>query len=124
MLRRLPAREIAPLLDSLREGRRQPVMRKQVKSNFAVLTQYPRVYSMDARTQRALDAIATAPLGLVIGISILDVAGLVDKALAPLCLGRDGVFRWDMRPPGLSTHSSASNSLRRCHRSFRVVFVR
>jgi len=41
---------------------------------------------MDARTQRALDAVAMAPLGLVIGISILDLVGLVYKPLAPSAL--------------------------------------
>ena len=67
-------------------------MSEQGQSNLAGLTQYPRVYSMDARTQRALDAIATAPLGLVIGISVLDVAGLVYKALAPSALAAMGFF--------------------------------
>jgi len=67
-------------------------MSEQGQSSLVGLKQYPRVYSIDARTQRALDAVATAPLGLVIGISILDVAGLVYKALAPSALAAMGFF--------------------------------
>jgi hypothetical protein len=35
--------------------------------------QYPRVYSVDACTRRAVDAIALAPLALIIAISLLDL---------------------------------------------------
>lgn len=48
--------------------------------------QYPRTYSMDARTRRANEAIGLAPLALIIAVTLLDAAGLVDKAVTPLAL--------------------------------------
>ena len=48
--------------------------------------QYPRTYSVNARTRRALDAVAMAPLALVIAVSVLELAGLVNKALTPFVL--------------------------------------
>jgi hypothetical protein len=56
------------------------------------LKQYPRAYSVDARTRRALDAVAVAPLALVIAVSLLDVAGLVNKALTPFALFAMGIL--------------------------------
>jgi hypothetical protein len=56
------------------------------------LKQYPRAYSVDARTRRALDAVAIAPLALVIAVSLLDLAGLVNKAVTPLALFAMGFF--------------------------------
>jgi hypothetical protein len=50
------------------------------------LKQFPRAYSVDARTRRALDAFAMTPLGLVMAFSLLDVAGLVHNAPTPLAL--------------------------------------
>jgi hypothetical protein len=50
------------------------------------LKQYPRTYSVDARTRRALDAVAIAPLGLIIGVGLLDLVGLVNKRLTPSTL--------------------------------------
>jgi hypothetical protein len=56
------------------------------------LKQYPRAYSVDARTRRALDAVAMAPVALVIAVSLLDLAGLVNKALTPFVLFGMGFF--------------------------------
>jgi hypothetical protein len=47
---------------------------------------YPRTYWIDARTRRAQDAVGIAPLALVIAVSLLDLAGLVNKALTPSAL--------------------------------------
>ena len=50
------------------------------------LKQFPRAYWVDARTRRALDAVAMAPLALVMAFSLLDVAGLVNNAPTPIVL--------------------------------------
>jgi hypothetical protein len=50
------------------------------------LKQFPRVYSTDARTRRANEAIGLAPLPIIIAESLLDTAGLVNKAVTPLAL--------------------------------------
>jgi hypothetical protein len=50
------------------------------------LKQYPLVYSTDARTRRANEAIGFAPFALIIAVSLLDAAGLVNKAVTPLAL--------------------------------------
>ena len=50
------------------------------------LNQYPRVYSKDARTRRAFEAIGLAPLALIIAVSLLQAAGLVYKPFPPLAL--------------------------------------
>jgi len=47
------------------------------------LKQYPRTYSLDARTRRALVASSSAPLALIIAVSVLKVAGLANKNLTP-----------------------------------------
>jgi hypothetical protein len=48
--------------------------------------QYPRVYSVDARTRRAYEAAGLAPLALIIAVGLLDAVGLVSKAVYPLPL--------------------------------------
>lgn len=50
------------------------------------LKQFPRVYSTDARTRRANEAIGLAPLAIIIAVGLLDAAGLVNKAITPLAL--------------------------------------
>jgi hypothetical protein len=70
------------------------------------LRQYPLVYSINARTRRANDAIGMAPVALVIALSLLDLVGLVDKSVTPSALLTMGflaglcallVLRWTRR---------------------------
>jgi hypothetical protein len=50
------------------------------------LKQFPRTYSIEARVRRAIYALAMAPPALVIGGSLLQLAGLVIKPFAPAAL--------------------------------------
>ena len=50
------------------------------------LEQYPRVYSVDARTRRDVYAIALSPLVLTVAVGLLHVTGLVSKAVTPSAL--------------------------------------
>jgi hypothetical protein len=50
------------------------------------LQQYPRVYSVDARTRRDFHAIALSPFALTFAISLLRLAGLASKAVTPTAL--------------------------------------
>jgi hypothetical protein len=56
------------------------------------LNKYPRTYSVDSRTRRALDAVAIAPLALISAISLLDLVGLVNNAVTPFDLLALGFF--------------------------------
>jgi hypothetical protein len=56
------------------------------------LKQYPRAYSVDARTRHAIDAVAVAPLSLVIAVSLLQLAGLTNKVRTPFALFAMGIL--------------------------------
>lgn len=44
---------------------------------------YSRTYTIDANKLRALDAIATIPVALIIALSLLQLAGLVARPISP-----------------------------------------
>jgi hypothetical protein len=50
------------------------------------LQQYPRNYSVNARTRRDAHAIALSPLALVVAVSLLRLTGLASKAVTPAAL--------------------------------------
>jgi hypothetical protein len=47
---------------------------------------YPSVYLIEDRNRRAFNAIAIAPLAIIIAVSILDLAGLTNNAFTPFGL--------------------------------------
>ena len=69
-------------------------------------TQYPRVYSLPVETLRALDAVATIPLALVITFSFLQLAGLLAKPISPIVLLGAGFIAGPSRTRHLQLESS------------------
>jgi hypothetical protein len=63
-----------------------------MKAKVVNLKQFPRTYSVDARTRHAIDAVALAPLSLVIAVGLLQLAGLTNKVRTPFALFAMGIL--------------------------------